>query len=323
MNNLRMLAPSFAAWLPQASSIAPRVDRIFGQLLAVSIAMVAILSALTLVILIRYRRGSPAARRPVRWKTWKIEASWITATLAIFLYFYVEGAGAYTAMERIPPGIAEINVVGRQWMWDVTYPDGRRDFNAVHVRLNTPVRIVLSSEDVIHSFFVPAFRIKQDLVPGRFVSTWFKPTKTGSFSIYCAQYCGTAHAQMTGTVIVLDDAAYAAWSRGGNTSAAPASVGEQAYARYGCANCHGVAASRAPSLAGLYGSKVTLADGSQVTADETFLANSILSAPNYRVAGYQPDMPSYGALMSRQEAFGLVAYLKVLASQSGPHGSLQ
>jgi cytochrome c oxidase subunit 2 len=312
VTSLRIAAPVFSEWLPQASSMAPRVERIFDQLLGVAIAMVVLLGFLTLVILIRYRKGSPAARPPLLWKTWKIEASWIAVTLAVFLYFYAEGAGAYSAMERIPPGIAEINVVGRQWMWDVTYPDGRRDFNTVHVRLNTPVRIVLSSEDVIHSFFVPAFRLKQDLVPGRFVSTWFKPTQTGSFSIYCAQYCGTAHAQMTGTVVVLDDADYAAWSRGGDGPAASEEAGRSAYVKYGCANCHGARLSRAPSLAGLYGSTVILADGSKVTADGTYLANAILSAPDFRVSGYRPDMPSYSSTMSRDEARGLVAFLKAL-----------
>jgi cytochrome c oxidase subunit II len=300
MTPLRLTAPVFSEWLPQASSMAPRVERIFDQLLGVSIAMVVLLGVLTLVILVRYR------------KTWKIEASWIAVTLAVFLYFYAEGAGAYSAMERIPAGIPEINVVGRQWMWDVTYPDGRRDFNTVHVKLNTPVRIVLSSEDVIHSFFVPAFRLKQDLVPGRFVSTWFKPTQTGSFTIYCAQYCGTAHAQMTGTVVVLDDAKYAAWSMGGNGPATSDEIGRRAYVKYGCASCHGAGGTRAPSLAGLYETTVTLADGSKVTADGTYLANAILSAAEFRVAGYRPDMPTYSSTMSRGEAMGLVAFLKTL-----------
>ena len=303
-------APSLAEWLPQASSVAPRFDSIFDQLLAVSIGMVLLLGVLTLVILVRYRAGSSASRVPIAWKTWKIEATWIAATLAVFLYFYFEGAGAYFAMESIPPGIEEIDVVGRQWMWDVTYPNGRRDLNALHVRLNSPVRVVLSSEDVIHSFFVPAFRIKQDLVPGRVVSTWFTPTRIGSFPLYCAQFCGTAHAQMTGAVIVLGDSDYDAWSREGTRVLDPLARGRSAYARFGCATCHASASRRAPSLSGLYGSVVILADGSRATADEAYLANAILSAPDFRVAGYPPDMPSYGKLMSHDEALVLSSYIR-------------
>jgi cytochrome c oxidase subunit II len=320
MTLLHMAEPALAEWLPEASSVAPRFDRIFDQLLAVSAVTAVLLGTITVVILIRYRRGSPAARGPLGWTTWRIEASWITATLAVFLYFYVEGAGAYSAMEGIPPGIREIDVVGRQWMWDVTYPDGRRDFNEVHVRLNAPVRIVLSSEDVIHSFFVPAFRIKQDLVPGRVVSTWFTPTRAGTFPLYCAQYCGTAHAQMTGAVVVLDDSDFEAWSRSGSRALPLAARGQAAYARYGCAGCHASGSSRAPPLAGLYGAAVVLADGSRTNADDAYLANAILSAPSYRVAGYSPDMPSYGKVMSRDEALGLVAYIKEIGSGTGNRG---
>jgi cytochrome c oxidase subunit II len=323
MNRPYMGTPSLAEWLPQASSVAPRFDGIFNQLLAVSIGMVCLLGIATLLILVRYRRGSSATRGPMRLKTWKVEAFWITATLAVFLYFYGEGAAAYLEIERIPPGIGEIDVVGRQWMWDVTYPDGRRDFNALHVRLNTPVRIVLSSEDVIHSFFVPAFRIKQDLVPGRVVSTWFKPTQAGSFPLYCAQYCGTAHAQMTGTVIVLDDSDYDAWSCGGSILSAAAVKGQATYRRYGCAGCHAPGSTRAPALAALYGATEALADGSRVTVDEAYLANAISSAPEFRVAGYQPDMPTYGGIMNHDEVMALVSYIRGLGPKPAAAASAQ
>ncbi|HZZ18936.1 MAG TPA: hypothetical protein VFE25_06180, partial [Opitutaceae bacterium] len=145
---------SLAEWLPSASSAAPRIDSLVLQLLAAGTAMCVLLAVLTIIILVRFRRGSKAPRGPLQLATWKIETAWTSVTLAVFLYFFFEGAGAYSAMERIPPGLPEIDVVGRQWMWDVTHDDGRREFNSVHVRLNHPVRIVLSSEDVIHSFFV-------------------------------------------------------------------------------------------------------------------------------------------------------------------------
>lgn len=202
-----------AAWLPSASGVAPHVDRIMGRLLGAALVMCVGLTVITLIILVRYRRGTKVNRAPLRVPTWKIELAWSLGTLAIFLWFFVQGVSVYSEMERVPAGLPEISVTGRQWMWDVRYADGRREFNVLHVRLNTPVRIVLSSEDVIHSFFVPALRVKQDLVPGRIVSTWFKPTRLGTYPLYCAQYCGTAHAQMLGQVVVLDDAAYAAWRR--------------------------------------------------------------------------------------------------------------
>jgi cytochrome c oxidase subunit 2 len=303
--------------LPAASDLAPRVDDIIRGLLAAGTAMVVLLTVLTLFILVRYRRGSAASRRPVGIATWKIEAAWITGTLAVFLIFFFQGAGVYADMERIPPGLPEITVTGRQWMWDVRYPDGRREFNTLHVRQDAPVRVVLSSEDVIHSFFVPAFRIKQDVVPGKIVSTWFNPTRVGTYAIFCAQYCGTAHAQMIGTIVVLPPDAYATWAQGEPrmlASGTPESRGRAAYRRFGCAECHeDPLARRGPRLPGLYGSVVALADGERVRADEQYLHDAILLAPKYRLPGYALTMPTYEGIMSPADAMDLIAYLKSLA----------
>jgi cytochrome c oxidase subunit 2 len=305
-----------SGWLPAASSMAPRVDRVLRGLLAAGIAVAVVLTVLTLIILVRYRRGSAASRSPSGIATWKIEASWIIGTAIVFLFFFFEGAGVYADMERIPPGLPEITVVGRQWMWDVRYADGRREFNMLHVRLNTPVRVVLSSEDVIHSFFVPAFRLKQDVVPGKIVSTWFNPTRTGTYPFFCAQYCGTAHAQMIGAVVVLSPGDYAAWVRGnplprGGTAQ---ERGLGVYRRFGCAECHeDPQGRRAPPLAGLYGSRVTLAGGERVRADEQYLRDAVLLSARSRVAGYALTMPSYDGIMAPSDALDLVAYLKSLA----------
>jgi cytochrome c oxidase subunit 2 len=285
-------------------------------LLGASVLMVVVLTVLTLVILIRYRRGSRASRRPVGIATWKVEATWIAGTLAVFLLFFFEGAGVYAGMERIPPGLPEISVTGRQWMWDVRYPDGRREFNVLHLRRDTPVRIVLSSEDVIHSFFVPAFRIKQDLVPGRIVSTWFNPTRVGSYTLFCAQYCGTAHAQMLGQVIVLDASDYAAWAQGGSrarAAGAPAARGQAVYRRLGCAVCHeGRNAAPAPPLRGLYGGVAVMADGRRLQADEQYLRDAVLDGPHFRVADYPPVMPTFAGILAPGDTVDLVAYLQSL-----------
>jgi cytochrome c oxidase subunit 2 len=211
MTALRSLLGIPAGWLPAASGFAPRVDRVFAGLLLASLGMIVLLTVLTVTILIRYRRGAAANRAPVRIATWKIETAWIAGTTAVFLFFFWQGAAIYLDMHSIPLGAREVSVVGRQWMWDVRYPDGRREFNELHVQVGAPVRLLLTSEDVIHSFFVPAFRIKEDLVPGKLVSTWFDPTREGTYALYCAQFCGTAHAQMIGQVVVLSPQAYAAW----------------------------------------------------------------------------------------------------------------
>jgi cytochrome c oxidase subunit 2 len=317
MSHLLAFLDGIPGWLPAASSMAPRVDRVLRGLLVAGVAVVVVLTVLTLFILVRYRRGSAANRAPSGIATWKVEAFWITGTVIVFLYFFFEGAGVYVDMERIPPGLPEITVVGRQWMWDVRYADGRREFNTLHVRLNTPVRVVLSSEDVIHSFFVPAFRVKQDVVPGRIVSTWFNPTRTGTYTLFCAQYCGTAHALMIGSVVVLSPGDYAAWARGapppaGGTAEAR---GHAVYRRFGCAECHeDPQGRRAPPLGGLYGSMVTLADGERVRADDQYLRDAILLSPRYRVSGYALTMPHYDGIIGTSDTLDLIAYLRSFAT---------
>jgi len=315
MSCLIAFSGAFTDWLPSASSMAPRVDGVLRGLLETGAAVVIVLTALTLVILVRYRRGSAVSRAPSGIATWKIEASWIIGTMLVFLYFFFEGARVYADMERIPPGLPEITVVGRQWMWDVRYANGRREFNTLHVRLNTPVRIVLSSEDVIHSFFVPAFRVKQDVVPGKIVSTWFDPTRTGTYTLFCAQYCGTAHDQMIGSVVVMSPADYDSWARGDPhpTGGTAETRGRAVYHRFGCAECHDdPLGHRAPPLGGLYGSVVTLAGGERVRADEQYLRDAVVLSPRYRVSGYALTMPTYDGIIAPSDALDLVAYLKAL-----------
>jgi cytochrome c oxidase subunit 2 len=317
MSRLLAFSDAFTGGLPAASSMAPRVDGVLRGLLETGAAVVVILTVLTLFILVRYRRGSAASRAPSGIATWKIEASWIVGTMTVFLYFFFVGARVYADMERIPPGLPEITVVGRQWMWDVRYADGRREFNTLHVRLNTPVRVVLSSEDVIHSFFVPAFRVKQDVVPGKIVSTWFNPTRTGTYTLFCAQYCGTAHAQMIGSVVVMAPGDYEEWARGDPhpRGAAAAERGLMVYRRFGCAQCHeDPQGRRAPPLDGLYGSTVTLAGGGRMRADDQYLRDAIDLSPRYRLPGYAHTMPTYDGIIGPSDTLDLIAYIKSLGA---------
>jgi cytochrome c oxidase subunit 2 len=306
--------------LPEASALAGSVDDLIRDLLVAATAVVVILGACATFILVKYRSGSRAARGPVRIPTWVIETSWTVVTLVVFLYFFWRGASVYLDIERVPQGAEVVRVVARQWMWDMRYADGRREFNELHLRQGSPVRLVLSSEDVIHSFFVPAFRLKQDAVPGRIVSTWVTPTRPGTYTLFCAQYCGTAHAEMTGKVVVMAPADFDAWRRGAPAAAlarAPDAAGRRAFERFGCARCHG-SASVAPALAGLYGTRVRLAGGQVVTADEQYLHDAILLAPKYVVEGYPASMPSYAGIMSEAEALELVSYIEGMRPAGAP-----
>jgi cytochrome c oxidase subunit 2 len=296
------------------------VDSIFAGLIGASLAVVGILGILTVGILVRYRRGTSANRAPLEVATWKIETAWIAGTTVVFLFFFWRGASVFLEIRRPPKGAQEITVVGRQWMWDIRYADGRREFNALHVRVNQPVLLEMSSEDVIHSFFVPAFRLKQDLVPGKVVDAWFTPTKPGTYTLFCAQYCGSAHAQMIGKIVVLDRDAYAAWVKAEPESVAKTQShqasserGQALFAKYGCAACHDDATgTRGPKLAGLYQSALRLGDGRTIWVGDQFLHDAIVHARSNPLSGYALRMPDYDGLLTEAEVAELVSYVKSL-----------
>lgn len=320
-----MITPPFAiagglvGSLPRASTAAARVDAVFIALLVLSGVLVFGLAALNFYFLIRYRRGSPAPRGPLKLKSWKLEAAWITATTLVFLFFFVWGARLYLDMERPPADAAVIDVVARQWMWDVRHPNGRREFDTLHVPVGHAVRLRMTSEDVIHSFFIPAFRIKQDVVPGKVINTWFEPTRPGRYQLFCAQYCGTKHAGMTGEVIVQTPEDYAAWLAEGQRTDDTVINGRRLFVRYGCSGCHTAGSSiHAPPLEGIYGHRVPLADGTFVRVDETYLHDSIIEPAKQIAAGYAPVMPAFKGVMPEGDVLELVNYIKSLADPSAP-----
>jgi cytochrome c oxidase subunit 2 len=243
-----------------------------------------------------------------------VESFWIAATTVGFLGFFYWGASIYLDLERTPADAYEINVVGRQWMWDVRHPNGRREFDELHVPVNQPIRLVLSSEDVIHSFFVPSFRIKQDVVPGKIVSLWFNATKAGSYRLFCTQFCGTKHEEMGGQVVVMSPEDYAQWLERGNISGSAATRGRELYTRYGCNGCHDQPSFiHAPSLANVYQQRVPLQDGRIVRADDQYLRDSILQPEKDIVAGYQPIMPSFQGVIPEGDLLELLSYLRSLS----------
>jgi cytochrome c oxidase subunit 2 len=317
MNGLLFAFLSFAP--EAASSAAAREDAIFAGLLIVCGLVAAALLVANLTFLIRYRRGSPASRAPLTFKTWKLETTWITATTMVFLGFFFWGGTAYLDETRAPANTYDITVVGRQWMWDIRHPNGRREFDELHVPVGRAVRLLLSSEDVIHSFFVPAFRVKLDVVPGKTSSLWFKPTKEGVYRLFCTQFCGTKHSMMTGSVVVLAPEAYADWLATGNTNADVVARGREIFLTRGCSGCHSPQSPiHAPMLEGLFDRSVPLSDGTFVTADDRYLRDSILQPQREVVAGYQPVMPSFEGVISENDLLDVVTYIKSLRNAPPP-----
>jgi cytochrome c oxidase subunit 2 len=310
----------FSLFPQQASTVAGDVDGLFYFLLAVSGSVGLLVAVLILYLAIKYRRRSPQDHVPRILGSLRLELFWTLTPLLVFLAMFLWGAQVFFTMARPPQDAMDVFVVGKQWMWKAQHPRGQREINTLHVPLGRPVRLTLTSEDVIHSFFVPAFRIKQDVLPGRYVQTWFQPTRTGEFHLFCAEYCGTHHSGMVGTVVVMEQQAFQDWLDF-QAEGAPALEGRKLFKRFQCAACHtGDAKARGPNLAGVYGRTVLLRDGQRVAADAAYLRESILRPKAKVVAGWEPIMPSYAeqladsaAGVGEEEAIvQLIAYLQSL-----------
>lgn len=309
----------FPLFPPQASTYAGREDALFFFLVGVTVFFVALIFLLVIYFAIRYRRRRKDERpRPVREPHW-LEATWILVPFGLTVIMFVWGAQLYFFASRPPADAIEILVVGKQWMWKFQHPEGPREIDELHVPVGVPIKLTMTSEDVIHSFFVPAFRIKRDVVPGRYATAWFEATRPGVYRLFCAQYCGTAHAGMTGSVVVMAPVDYERWLRGGAPGVTPVAAGEILFQRMGCGSCHRPdSGGRGPSLIGVFGHPVRLQGGGTVTADETYLRESILDPQAKIVAGYQPVMPTFKGQVSEDGLAQLIAYIKSLQRQAGP-----
>ena len=304
----------------QASNFAPSVDALMTYLILVSAFFTVAISAAIVYFFFRYhRKHENEIGVPIHGDL-RLETAWIVVPAILALSMFGWGAVVYVDYRHAPPDTLDIYVSGKQWMWKIQQPNGKREINELHVPIGRDVKLVLASEDVIHDFFIPAFRVKMDVVPGRYNTMWFRPTKTGRYIFFCGQYCGTSHANMIGYVDVMDDADYAAWLSGAsNADTNPVAAGEKLFAEKACSTCHiANGTGRAPSLNGVYGGTVKLADGSTVVADETYIRESI-NNPNAKiVAGFQPLMPSFQGQLSEDQILALTAYIKSLASQPVP-----
>jgi len=303
-------------FLPQsASTAAGEFNILFAALLAITGAVFGLVVLLMVRFCAHYRRSNTAADRTHRTrKSWRWEVGWTTASFVVFLGLYAWGADFYLREHQAPANATDIYVVGKQWMWKIEHPDGQREINALHVALNQPVRLVMTSQDVIHGFFVPAFRLKQDVLPGRYVTLWFDPDRAGSYHLFCSQFCGTDHAEMGGMISVMAPGDFQQWLAA-NATLTLAAQGEALYRRVGCAGCHAPGASvAAPSLAGLYGRAVALRDGGSALADDGFLREAILEPAKHPPAGYAAVMPSFAGQLDEEQVVSLVAYIKSLES---------
>ncbi len=306
-------------WPEDASVTASRIDTLVVAELVVVALILALVFGLMIVFGLRYRRGSGADRSHLVEKTWHWEIGWTAATLVGFICLFFWGAALYLQVYGNPDDALPIYVVAKQWMWKVQHPGGQREINELHVPVQRSVRLIMASQDVIHSFFVPAFRVKHDVVPGRYQNLWFEAEKTGVFQLLCAEFCGTDHSRMAGRIVVMDETDFESWLSRQDVTGTLASEGAALFRELGCSGCHiGRGTVRAPPLEGLYGKPVPLQDGSIVIADEKYIRDSILLPRSQVAAGYAPLMPSFAGRVSEDELVRLVAYIKSLADQPRP-----
>lgn len=300
----------------QASTMADRVDTLVFFLIGVSVFFATLICILIISFAIKYRRRSEDERPPAVRSDIRLEIFWTVVPLGLTLIMFVWGTKLYFTTFTPPANSLEISVVAKQWMWKAQHPEGQREINELHIPIGRPVKLILTSQDVIHDFSVPAFRVKRDVVPGRYTTVWFEANKTGEYHLFCDQYCGTQHAGMIGSVVVMKQAEYQTWLGGQTTGISAAAAGERLFQQLACNTCHGESAtSRGPSLVGLFGRTVKLEGEGSVTADEGYIRESILNPQAKIVAGYRPIMPTFKGLITEDGILEIVAYLKSLARE--------
>jgi cytochrome c oxidase subunit 2 len=296
----------------EASTIAPWADALYFFLLLITIVGLTLVGTLVFGFAIRYRKERNPVATQIEGST-LLEATWTIIPLALFLICFVWGALLYFRIYNPPANSMNIYIVGKQWMWKAEHPGGQHEINTLHVPTGQPIQLTMISQDVFHSFSIPDFRIKREVIPGRYSTVWFEATTPGTYHIFCTQYCGTKHSGMIGEVTVLTPEDYKKWTEASTSGMSLAQNGERLFASMGCNACHsGNAAARGPSLAGVYGSKLTLTNGSQVLVNEAYLRDAILNPSQHITAGYAPIMPTYQGQISEEGLIDLVEYLKSL-----------
>jgi cytochrome c oxidase subunit 2 len=305
---------NFPLWPDRASTTAGSVDALYIFLLIVTALMTALIFTAVVYFAARYRRRPGVLAEQIEGST-PLELTWSIIPLFVFLAIFGWGAVVYFKGRTPPRDSTEVYVVAKQWMWKLEHAEGQREINELHVPVGRDVKLIMTSQDVIHSFYVPAFRMKQDVLPGRYTVEWFRATKPGTYHLFCAEYCGTQHSGMIGSIIVMEPAQYEAWMSGGTTGPLSA-TGEKVFAELGCVTCHrSDTQGRGPNLQGVFGRPVLLADGRSVIADENYVRESILDPGAKIVNGFKPVMPTFQGLVSEEQLNALVAYVKSLSPE--------
>ena len=299
----------------QASSIAKSVDQLYFFLTAVTLFFTVLIFSVIFYFMIKYRRRSPDERPKAIEGSFPLEVLWTVIPTLIVAVIFVWSSTLYFENAEPPPGSMEIFVTGKQWMWKVEHPEGQREINELHVPLGRPVKLTMTSEDVIHDFFVPAFRVKKDVLPGRYTTLWFEATKVGTFHLFCAQYCGAFHAGMIGSITVQEPDEYERWLAGGAPGESMEQAGSKVFQASGCPTCHlDDGTGLGPSLLGVSGHPVKLTTGETVTADDAYMRESILLPKAKIVLGYSPIMPSFQGQMTEEQLNNVIAYLRALGN---------
>lgn len=308
------MSENFPLFPEQASTFAWQVDYLYFLLLALSAFFAVAIFFFLVLFSFKYRRRSEDERPRPSEDSIALEVTWSIIPLILSLAVFALGAGVFFRMYRAPENAIDIYVVAKQWMWKVQHPEGKREINELHVPVNQPVRLTLASEDVIHAFSVPAFRIKRDVVPGRYNTMWFEATKAGEYRLFCAEYCGTQHSGMTGRVVVMEQDEFQNWLSGGASGETMVEAGARQFQQLGCETCHKESdQGRGPKLSGIYGHLVKLTTGQEVVADEDYLRNSILDPGSQVVGGYKPIMPTFQGQLSEETLLQIISYIQSLS----------
>jgi len=306
---------NFPLWPTQASSNALHVDLLYIFLVVLSLVMTLGIFATIAFFGMKYRRRHGREAQPIEGSL-LVEITWSVIPLGVFFVIFVWGAIIYFRLRTPPQDSAEVYVVAKQWMWKLQHMEGQREINELHIPVDRDVKLIMTSQDVIHSFFIPEFRVKQDVVPGRYTTLWFRATRTGTYHLLCTQYCGTQHSGMIGDIVVMTPAEYQTWLSGGAVTGSLAQNGQSLFQQLGCSTCHRFdVQGRGPNLTGVFGKPVTLEDGRTVTADENYVRESILNPTAKVVSGFKPIMPSFQGQVSEDQLTALVAFVKSLSQQ--------
>jgi len=296
----------------EASTIAPIMDALYFFLLLITVVGMALVGALVFTFSMKYRRQNHPVAVQIEGST-LLEATWTIIPLALFLVCFVWGALLYFRIYNPPANSMNIYIVGKQWMWKAEHPGGQHEINALHVPTGRPVQLTMISQDVFHSYSIPEFRVKREVIPGRYTTVWFNATDPGTYHLFCTQYCGTQHSGMIGDIIAMTPVDYEKWAQQSTSGMSLAQNGERLFASMGCNACHnGTAAARGPNLAGVYGSKLQLTSGGQVLVNEAYLRDAILNPSQHITAGFAPIMPTYQGQISEDGLIDIVEYIKTL-----------